>query len=56
MLISPEYFLVRTGGRYSSTACNKGIKVNQSQYRSEVPRGFQKVNVPRLDDSGLGWW
>ena len=33
-----------------------GEKVNQSHYRSEVPRGFQKVKVPRLRDNGAGWW
>jgi len=31
-------------------------KVNQSHYRSEVPRGFQEVTVPRLRDNGPGWW
>jgi len=31
-------------------------KVNQSHYRSEVPRGFQEVKVPRLCDNGPGWW
>jgi hypothetical protein len=31
-------------------------KVNQSHYRPEVPRGFQEVMVPRLRDSGPGWW
>ena len=29
-----------------------GKKVNQSHYRSEVPRGFQEVKVPRLLDNG----
>ena len=32
------------------------VKVNQSHYRPEVPRGFQEVKVPRLRDSGPGWW
>ena len=32
------------------------IKLNQSHYRPEVPRGFQEVNVPRLRDNGPGWW
>ena len=32
------------------------LKVNQSHYRPEVPRGFQEVKVPRLRDSGPGWW
>ena len=31
-------------------------KVNQSHYRPEVARGFQEVKVPRLRDSGPGWW
>ena len=34
----------------SSSAVVK-IKVNQSHYRPEVPRGFQEVKVPRLCDS-----
>jgi len=34
----------------------KKAKVNQSHYRPEVPRGFQEVKVPRLRDSGPGWW
>ena len=28
------------------------VKVNQSHYRAEVPRGFQEVKVPRLRDNG----
>ena len=32
------------------------VKVNQSHYRSEVPRGFQEVKVPRLRDNGPEWW
>jgi len=28
----------------------------QSHYRPEVPRGFQEVKVPRLRDTGPGWW
>jgi len=23
---------------------------------SALPRGFQKVKVPRLHDNGTGWW
>jgi len=34
----------------------KGLKVTQSQYRPEVPRGFQEVKVSRLRDNGPGWW
>jgi hypothetical protein len=34
----------------------ESIKVNQSHYRPEVPRGFQEVKGPRLCDSGPGWW
>jgi len=30
--------------------------VKQTHYRPEVPRGFQGVKVPRLRDSGPGWW
>ena len=32
------------------------VKLNQSHYRPEVPRGSQKVKVPRLRDNGPGWW
>jgi len=32
------------------------VNKNQSHYRPEVPRGFQEVTVPRLHDSGTGWW
>ena len=32
------------------------VKVNQSHYRPEVPRGFQEVKVPRLRDNGPGCW
>ena len=32
------------------------VKVNQSHYRTEVPRGFQEVKVPRLGDNGPEWW
>jgi len=34
----------------------KRHKKNQSHYRPKVPRGFQEVEVPRLRDSGPGWW
>jgi hypothetical protein len=30
------------------------VKVNQSHYRPEVPRGFQEVNVSRFHDNGPG--
>jgi len=32
------------------------VKVNQSHYRPEEPRGFQKVKVPRYHDNGTGYW
>jgi hypothetical protein len=32
------------------------VKVKQSRYRPEVPRGFQEVKVPRVHDNGTGWW
>ena len=32
----------------------RNIKVKQSHYRPEVPRGFQEVKIPRLRDNG--WW
>ena len=32
------------------------VKVKQSHYRSELPRGFQKVKVPRLRDNGPTWY
>jgi len=31
-------------------------KVNQSQYRPQVPRGFQEVKEPSLRDNGPEWW
>jgi len=39
-----------------NTLCGLNVKVNQSHYRSEVPRGFQEVKVLRLRDNGPGWW
>ena len=38
-----------------------GSKVKGKRYSSPVtflewPRGFQEVKVPRLRDSGTGWW
>ena len=41
-----------SGGSSSSSS----RKVNQSRYRSEVPRVFQEVRVSRLHDNGTGWW
>jgi len=32
------------------------VKVNQSHYRPEVPRGFHEVKIPRLRDNGPEWW
>jgi len=32
------------------------LKVNQSHYRPEVPKGFQEVKAPRFRDNGPGWW
>jgi len=32
------------------------VKVKQSHYKPEVPRGFHEVKVPRLHDNGSGWW
>jgi len=40
----------------TETAVGFTVKVNQSHYRPEVPRGFQEVKVPRLRDNGPGWW
>jgi len=34
----------------------EAVKVNQSHYGPEVPRGVQEVKVPRLRDNGTGWW
>jgi len=34
----------------------KLIKVKQSHYRPDLPRGFQEVKVPRLCSNGTGWW
>ena len=41
---------------YNSFSFFRKIKVNQSHYRPEVPRGFQEVKVPRLRDDGPEWW
>jgi len=35
----------------ASILINTDKKVNQTLYRSEVPRGFQEVKVPRLRDN-----
>jgi len=32
------------------------VKVNQSHYTTEVPRGIQEVKVPRLRDNSPEWW
>jgi len=32
------------------------VKVNQSHYSPDVPRGFQEVKAPRFRDNGTGWW
>jgi hypothetical protein len=32
------------------------VKVKQSRYRPGVPQRVQEVKVPRLHDSGTGWW
>ena len=39
----------------SVPSCKK-VKVNQSHYRPEVPRVFQKVKVLWLRDNCPGWW
>ena len=31
-------------------------KVNQPNYRPEVPRGFQEIKILRLRDNGPGLW
>ena len=45
-----------TMGYYDVRITSWNIKVHQSHYRPEVPRGFQEVKVPRLCDKGPGWW
>jgi len=50
--ISVMYTLLRE----SSFNRLKKVKVNQSHYRPDVPRGFQEVKVPRLRDNGPGLW
>jgi len=32
------------------------VKLNQSRYRLEMPKGLQEVKVPRLYDNGPEWW
>jgi len=39
-------------GRYTLDTLQGKVKVNQSLYRPEVPRGFQEVKVHRLRDNG----
>jgi len=41
---------------WKSSLANGKVKVIQSLYRPEVPRGFQEVKVPGLRDSGPEWW
>ena len=41
---------------YRQVSTCKKVKVKQSRYRPEVPRGFQEVKVPRFHDNGAGWW
>jgi len=41
---------------YVSGICVYEVKVNQSHYRPEVPRGFQEAKVPGLRDNGPEWW
>jgi len=42
--------------RIRSNTHHSEVKVNQSHYRPEVPRGFQEIKVPRLSDNGPEWW
>jgi hypothetical protein len=32
------------------------VKVKQSHYSLEWPRGLQEFKVPRVHDNGTGWW
>ena len=32
------------------------VKIKQSRYSLEWPRGFQEVKVPRFHDNDTGWW
>ena len=50
--ISPQsQTLLESSRNYCNTK-----KVNKSNYRPEVSRGFQEVKVPRFSDNGPGWW
>ena len=41
---------------HTAESADVKVKVDQSHYRPEVPRGFQEVKVPRLRDNGPVWW
>ena len=47
---------VRRSARMNQFDYLWAVKVNQSHYRSEVPRGFQVIKVTRFHDNGTGWW
>ena len=60
---SQSLYRLRYAARTASTGClfcppniYTYIKVKQSRYRPEVPRGFQEVKVPKFRDNGTGWW
>ena len=42
--------------RIRSNTHHSKVRVKQSHYRSEVPRGFQEIKVPRLRDNGPECW
>ena len=49
-----KYYLLFARHEYLSVVKVK-VKVNQSHYRPEVPRGFQELKVPKIRDNGPGW-
>jgi len=56
-ILSVAYPALQFFPRYLINGTNfvKDVK-NQSNYRPEVPRGFQEIKVPRLRDSGPERW
>jgi hypothetical protein len=52
----PWSYVGRAASQEFFSKSTEKVKVNQSHYRPEVPRGFQEVKVPRLRDNGPGWW
>ena len=48
------FAILRTRHAHVVVLNEKKVKVNQSRYRPEWPKGFQEVKVPRFHDNGTG--